>query len=115
YIHVIGFGIIRGYIYIYIIAWRPASLGCRLLSDLYPGALPNSPKAAPASPDYVPGPEEPEHAPLWPDYVSGPEYPEYLAPSDEEVPMEDQSYVVVDSPIAYHRATIADIRSPRRH
>ncbi|GKA15342.1 hypothetical protein Tco_0695089 [Tanacetum coccineum] len=27
----------------------------------------------------------------------GPEYPEYLAPSDEEVPVEDQPYAVVDS------------------
>ncbi|GJV76063.1 hypothetical protein Tco_1507647 [Tanacetum coccineum] len=45
---------------------------------------PNSPEAAPASPDYVSGPEELEQAPLSPDYVPGPEYPEYLAPSDEE-------------------------------
>ncbi|GKE32744.1 hypothetical protein Tco_1452066 [Tanacetum coccineum] len=45
---------------------------------------PDSPEAAPASPDYVPGPKEPEQAPLSPDYVPGPEYPEYLAPSNEE-------------------------------
>ncbi|GKG66263.1 hypothetical protein Tco_0696397, partial [Tanacetum coccineum] len=31
------------------------------------------------------------------DYVSGPEYLEYLAPSDEEVPVEDQPYAVADS------------------
>ncbi|GJY06251.1 hypothetical protein Tco_0373305 [Tanacetum coccineum] len=36
YSHVIGFGIIRGYIYVYIIAWRPASLGYGLLQT--PGA-----------------------------------------------------------------------------
>ncbi|GKB11583.1 hypothetical protein Tco_0845506 [Tanacetum coccineum] len=69
---------------------------------------PDSPEAAPVSPDYVPGPEEPKQAPLWPDYVSGPEYPEYLAPSDEEVPMEDQPYVVADSPIALSPGYIAD-------
>ncbi|GJX45317.1 hypothetical protein Tco_0261993 [Tanacetum coccineum] len=45
---------------------------------------PDSPEAALASPDYMPGPEEPEQAPLLPYYVSRPEYPEYLAPSDEE-------------------------------
>ncbi|GJR63488.1 hypothetical protein Tco_1505650 [Tanacetum coccineum] len=58
---------------------------------------PDSSKAAPASPDYVPGPEEPEQAPLSPDYVSGLEYPEYLAPSDEEVP--DSKDGPVDYPI----------------
>ncbi|GKG21245.1 hypothetical protein Tco_0383840, partial [Tanacetum coccineum] len=61
---------------------------------------PNSPKAAPASSDYVPGHEEPEQAPLSPDYVSRPEYPEYLASYNEEVLVEDQPYVVADSPIA---------------
>ncbi|GKG25439.1 hypothetical protein Tco_0398585, partial [Tanacetum coccineum] len=45
---------------------------------------PDSPEAAPASPDYMPGPEEPEQAPLSLDYVPGPEYAEYLAPFDEE-------------------------------
>ncbi|GKE17764.1 hypothetical protein Tco_1425341, partial [Tanacetum coccineum] len=38
----------------------------------------------------------------------GPEYPEYLAPSDEEVPMEDQPYVVADSPIALFPGYVAD-------
>ncbi|GKE80912.1 hypothetical protein Tco_1550912 [Tanacetum coccineum] len=60
----------------------------------------DSPEAAAASPNYVPGPEEPEQAPLLPNYVPGPEYPEYLAPSDEEVPVEDQPYAIADSPIA---------------
>ncbi|GJZ32853.1 hypothetical protein Tco_0578289 [Tanacetum coccineum] len=54
----------------------------------HPRHLEPTPEASPASPDYVPGPEEPEQAPLSPDYVPGPEYPEYLAPSDEEVPDE---------------------------
>ncbi|GJX89536.1 hypothetical protein Tco_0341550 [Tanacetum coccineum] len=46
--------------------------------------------------------------PLSPDYVPGPEYPEYLAPSDEEVPMEDQPYAVADSPIALSPGYVAD-------
>ncbi|GKE99310.1 hypothetical protein Tco_0022661, partial [Tanacetum coccineum] len=71
---------------------------------------PNSPEAPPASANYVPGPEEPEQAPLSlsPDYVPGPEYPEYLAPFDEEIPVEDQPYVVVDLPIALYLGYVAD-------
>ncbi|GJT30816.1 retrovirus-related pol polyprotein from transposon TNT 1-94 [Tanacetum coccineum] len=38
----------------------------------------------------------------------GPEYPEYLAPSDEEVPVEDQPYAVADSPIALSPGYVAD-------
>ncbi|GJZ79710.1 putative reverse transcriptase domain-containing protein [Tanacetum coccineum] len=41
-------------------------------------------------------------------YVPGPEYPEYLAPSDEEVPIEDQPYVVADSPVALSPGYVAD-------
>ncbi|GKE51170.1 hypothetical protein Tco_1486326, partial [Tanacetum coccineum] len=52
--------------------------------------------------------EEPEQAPLSPDYIPGPEYLEYLAPSDEEVPMEDQSYAVADSPIALSPGYVVD-------
>ncbi|GJS95334.1 hypothetical protein Tco_0802302 [Tanacetum coccineum] len=37
---------------------------------------------------------EPEHAPLILEYVPEPEYPEYLAPSDEEAPIEDQPILV---------------------
>ncbi|GJV20518.1 hypothetical protein Tco_1369538 [Tanacetum coccineum] len=77
-------------------------------SDSASSEEPNSSEVAPASPDYVPGPEEPEQAPLSPDYVPGPEYPEYLAPSDEEVPVEDQPYVVADSPIALSPGYVAD-------
>ncbi|GJY50066.1 reverse transcriptase domain-containing protein [Tanacetum coccineum] len=40
--------------------------------------------------------------------MPGPKYPEYLAPSDEEVPIEDQPYVVVDSPIALSLGYVAD-------
>ncbi|GJW93460.1 hypothetical protein Tco_0173132 [Tanacetum coccineum] len=62
----------------------------------------------PPSSDYMPGPEEPKQAPLSPDYVSGPEYPEYLAPSNEEVPIEDQPYAAADSPIALSPSYIAN-------
>ncbi|GKF38591.1 hypothetical protein Tco_0118652 [Tanacetum coccineum] len=77
-------------------------------SDSASSKEPDSPEAAPASPDYVPGLEEPEQAPLSPDYVSGPEYPEYLAPSDEEVPMEDLPYAVADSPISLSPGYVAE-------
>ncbi|GJX04901.1 hypothetical protein Tco_0190817 [Tanacetum coccineum] len=44
----------------------------------------------PPSPDYVPGPEHPP-SPVDVPYVSKPKYPEYLATSDAEAPLEDQS------------------------
>ncbi|GJW34066.1 hypothetical protein Tco_0054098 [Tanacetum coccineum] len=69
---------------------------------------PDSPKAAPASPDYVPGPKEPEQAPLSPDYLPGLEYPEYLATSDEEILVEDQPYAIADLPIALFPGYVAD-------
>ncbi|GKE37049.1 hypothetical protein Tco_1460454, partial [Tanacetum coccineum] len=77
-------------------------------SDSSSSEEPDSPEAAPASLDYVPGPKEPEQAPLSPDYVPGPKYPEYLAPSDKEVPVEDQPYDVADSPIALSPGYVAD-------
>ncbi|GJS01894.1 hypothetical protein Tco_0318402 [Tanacetum coccineum] len=52
----------------------------------------DSPEAAPASLDYVLGPEEPEHAPLSPDYAPDHKYPEYMAPADDEIIAEDQPY-----------------------
>ncbi|GKB71015.1 hypothetical protein Tco_0932427 [Tanacetum coccineum] len=76
-------------------------------SDSASSEEPDSPKTTSASPDYVPGLEEPEQAPLSPDYVPGPEYPEYLAPSDEEVLVEDQPYATVDSPIALSPGYVA--------
>nr|GEX68867.1 hypothetical protein [Tanacetum cinerariifolium] len=56
---------------------------------------------APPSPDYVPGPEHPPSPNYMPDlehqpspieipYVPEPKYLEYLAPSDDEAPLEDQ-------------------------
>nr|GEX90245.1 putative reverse transcriptase domain-containing protein [Tanacetum cinerariifolium] len=66
---------------------------------------------APPSPDYVPGPEhrpspdyvpDPEHppSPIEIPYVPEPEYPKYLAPSDDEAPLEDQPLPADASPIA---------------
>ncbi|GKE74382.1 hypothetical protein Tco_1536423, partial [Tanacetum coccineum] len=69
---------------------------------------PDSLEAAPASPDYVPGPKELEQAPFSLDYVPRPKYLEYLAPSDEEIPIEDQPYAITDSPIALSLGYIAD-------
>ncbi|GJV89507.1 hypothetical protein Tco_1533445 [Tanacetum coccineum] len=62
----------------------------------------------PPSPDYVLGPKEPEQAPFSLDYVAGPEYLEYLTLSDKEVPIKDQPYATVDSPIALSTGYIAD-------
>ncbi|GJU15045.1 hypothetical protein Tco_1143011 [Tanacetum coccineum] len=76
--------------------------------DFFELQEPESPEVIPLSPHYVPGPEEPEQAPLLPDYVPGPEYPEYLAPSNEEVLFEDQTYATADSPIALSLGHIAD-------
>ncbi|GJZ10985.1 hypothetical protein Tco_0545744 [Tanacetum coccineum] len=74
---------------------------------------------APPSPDYVPGPEHPpspdympgpEHPPSFVDvpYVSEPEYPEYLASSDAEAPLEDQSLPADASPTALSLGYVAD-------
>ncbi|GJV72300.1 hypothetical protein Tco_1492295 [Tanacetum coccineum] len=65
-------------------------------------------EAAPASPNYVPDPEEPEQAPPLPDYVPGPEYPGYLAPADDEIVAEDQPYADYASPIALSPGYVAD-------
>nr|GFB23388.1 hypothetical protein [Tanacetum cinerariifolium] len=73
----------------------------------------------PPSPDYVPGPEHPSS----PNYVLGPEhppslveipyvpeleYPEYLAPSDNEEPLEDQHLPNDASPITALLGYVAD-------
>nr|GFA62971.1 hypothetical protein [Tanacetum cinerariifolium]GFA62995.1 hypothetical protein [Tanacetum cinerariifolium] len=70
--------------------------------------LPIQPVALP-SPDYVSGPEHPSSLDYVPDehppspieihYVPEPEYPEYLAPSDDEEPLEDQPLPADASPI----------------
>ncbi|GKE28453.1 hypothetical protein Tco_1443837 [Tanacetum coccineum] len=62
----------------------------------------------PPLPDYVPGPEEPEQAPLSPDYVPEPEYPEYLVSSDAEAPIEDQPLPDDASPIALSSGYVVD-------
>nr|GEU61654.1 putative reverse transcriptase domain-containing protein [Tanacetum cinerariifolium] len=74
---------------------------------------------APPSPDYIPGPEHPpspnyvpgpEHppSPIEVPYVPEPEYPEYLAPSDDEAPLEDQPLPTDASPIAASPYYVAD-------
>nr|GEW16722.1 hypothetical protein [Tanacetum cinerariifolium] len=52
-----------------------------------------------SSPDYIPGPEHPP-SPVEIPYVPEPEYPEYLAPSEDEAPLEDQPLPTNASPIA---------------
>nr|GFB93354.1 hypothetical protein [Tanacetum cinerariifolium] len=52
----------------------------------------------PSSPDYVPGPKHPPSPTEMP-YVPEPEYPEYLAPSNDEAPLEDQPLPADASPI----------------
>ncbi|GJT19043.1 hypothetical protein Tco_0877749 [Tanacetum coccineum] len=69
--------------------------------------LPMHPVYLPSS-DYVPRPKELEQASLLPDYVPGPEYPEYLAPSDDEIPVEDQPHAADTLPIALAPGYIVD-------
>ncbi|GJT51920.1 hypothetical protein Tco_0978077, partial [Tanacetum coccineum] len=74
---------------------------------------------APPSLDYVPGPEHPSS----PNYVPGPkhppslvevpyvlelEYPEYLAPSNDEAPLEDQPLSIDASPTALSPGYVTD-------
>nr|GEY31603.1 hypothetical protein [Tanacetum cinerariifolium] len=61
----------------------------------------------PPSPDYVPGPEHPP-SPIEITYVLEPEYPEYVAPSDDEAPLEDQPLPADTSPIAASPDYVAD-------
>nr|GEV17776.1 putative reverse transcriptase domain-containing protein [Tanacetum cinerariifolium] len=61
----------------------------------------------PLSPDYVPGPEHPP-PPVEIPYVPKPEYPKYLAPSDDEAPLEDQPLCADASPIAVSSDYVAD-------
>ncbi|GKA63035.1 hypothetical protein Tco_0762554 [Tanacetum coccineum] len=62
----------------------------------------------PPSPDYVPGPEEPEQALLLPEYVHELVYPKYLAPSDDDIPVEYQPLPANASPTALSPGYIAD-------
>nr|GEW57193.1 hypothetical protein [Tanacetum cinerariifolium] len=61
----------------------------------------------PPSSDYVPGPEHPP-SPIEIPYVPEPEYPEYLAPPDDEAPLEDQPLLVDASPTAASPDYMAD-------
>nr|GEV38211.1 putative reverse transcriptase domain-containing protein [Tanacetum cinerariifolium] len=61
----------------------------------------------PSSLDYVPGPENPPSLVEIP-YVPEPEYREYLAPSDDETPLDDQLLPVDASPIAASPGYVAD-------
>ncbi|GJY25558.1 hypothetical protein Tco_0400284 [Tanacetum coccineum] len=49
-----------------------------------------------------------EPHPPSPDYVPGPEYREYVAPSDDEVPIEDQPLLAYASPTAQSSGYVAD-------
>ncbi|GKA14430.1 hypothetical protein Tco_0694076 [Tanacetum coccineum] len=69
--------------------------GFHLISD----AEPQSPETAPQSL---------EHALLSPDYVHGPEYPEYVAPSDDEIPVEDQPLPADASPTTLSLCYVVD-------
>nr|GEV99856.1 reverse transcriptase domain-containing protein [Tanacetum cinerariifolium] len=58
------------------------------------------------TPEYVPDPMELEdHVPV---YVLEPDYPKYLAPSDDDIPVEDQSLLVDATPVALSLSYIAD-------
>nr|GEV58274.1 hypothetical protein [Tanacetum cinerariifolium] len=56
-------------------------------------------------PDEFEGPQSPEQEL---DYVLGPEYSEYVAPSDEEIPVEDQPLPADASPTALSSGYVAD-------
>nr|GFA17295.1 hypothetical protein [Tanacetum cinerariifolium] len=61
----------------------------------------------PPSPDYVPDPEHPP-LPIEIPYVPEPEYPKYLAPSDDEAPLEDHPLPADASHIAASPDYVAD-------
>nr|GEX67198.1 hypothetical protein [Tanacetum cinerariifolium] len=66
----------------------------------------------PPSLDYVPDPEHPP-SPIEIPYVPEPEYPEYLAPSDDEAPLEDKPLPADASPIAASPDYVADCNTPK--
>ncbi|GJT25184.1 putative reverse transcriptase domain-containing protein [Tanacetum coccineum] len=63
-------------------------------------------QATPPSPAYVPNPMELEHH--VPVYVLEPVYPEYLVPSDDDIPVEDQSYAADTSPTTLSPGYVVD-------
>ncbi|GJV19805.1 hypothetical protein Tco_1368825 [Tanacetum coccineum] len=77
-------------------------------SDSASSKKPDSPEAASASPDYVSGLGEPKQAPPSLDYVPCPEYPEYLAPTDDEIVVEDQPYADSASLVALSPGYVVD-------
>ncbi|GJV86681.1 hypothetical protein Tco_1530619 [Tanacetum coccineum] len=58
--------------------------------------------------DEFEAPQSLEQAPPSPDYVPGPEYPEYLAPSDDEISVEDQPLLADASPTALSSGYVVD-------
>nr|GEU34374.1 hypothetical protein [Tanacetum cinerariifolium] len=66
----------------------------------------------PSSPDYVPAPEHPP-SPVEIPYVPEPEYPDYLAPSDDEAPLEDHPLPTDVSPITASPDYVADSDSKK--
>ncbi|GJV81167.1 putative reverse transcriptase domain-containing protein [Tanacetum coccineum] len=77
----IRFGIIRG-------SYTPLSSHEDPLAwavDFFRPQEPDSPEAAPASPDYVPGPKEPEQAPFSPGYVPEPDLSPVLQEEEEDL------------------------------
>ncbi|GJR25570.1 hypothetical protein Tco_1101802 [Tanacetum coccineum] len=59
-------------------------------------------------PDEFKAPQSPEQPPPSPDYVPSPEYLEYVAPYDDEIPVEDQPLHVDASPTALSPGYVAD-------
>nr|GEU53477.1 retrotransposon protein, putative, Ty3-gypsy subclass [Tanacetum cinerariifolium] len=76
--------------------------GFHLLSD----AEPQSPEATPQSP---------KQASPSPDYEHGPEYLEYLAPYDDEIPVEDQPLPTDASPTSLSPGYVADSDPEEAH
>nr|GEW75737.1 hypothetical protein [Tanacetum cinerariifolium] len=59
-------------------------------------------------PDEFEAPQSLKQAPPSPDYVLDPEYPEYLAPSDDEIPIEDLRLPADASPTALSSGYVAN-------
>nr|GEV85371.1 putative reverse transcriptase domain-containing protein [Tanacetum cinerariifolium] len=77
-----------------------------LIEDPYEEVTRQELEQAPPSTEYVSGPLElKDHALV---YVSKPEYPEYLAPSDDDILVEDQPLSIDASSIALSPGYIAD-------
>nr|GEV45962.1 hypothetical protein [Tanacetum cinerariifolium] len=74
--------------------------------DLYEEATQQGHAVQPLSPAYVPDPMELEdHVPV---YVPEPVYPVYLAPSDDDIPVEDQPLPADSLPAALSPGYVVD-------